>query len=675
MGRQSWPNFPLYDQNGYLWAWYPMWLRDMGTAWQENDRTVQQVQLVVEPIKNWKTFVQFNYQTTQNYSKEYENPYFVAYDANENPFAYNANRSNSTTGFINEWQEKTNLWDFNAYTEYSLKVLEDHNVKVMAGMQSQEAYIFRNDHRKFGIMFRDVPEMSLTSGFNATNSTTPAAPWVNGSEDKYATMGFFGRLNYDYKGKYLFEFNLRYDGTSRFRPGHNWTISPSAAVAWNMMQEDFMKPLEEYLTQLKPRVSYGILSNQNTRNYYPTYQTMELGGANSGWLVNGVSVNTAWGPNRLENPYMSWEKVKSFNVGLDIAALKNRLTSTLEIFTRDNENMLGPAEARPNILGTNVPMENNTSLRDKGFELSLGWRDRIKSLGLTYSARFNVQDSRTLITKFPNPTNTLSWRGSGSNARDNKGQLNSYIQGRYTGEIWGFTTIGMAKTQEEMDAHLATLPNGGQGALNGNGKWLSGDMMYKDLNGDGKITRGNSTDDPGDVSVIGNSTPRYRFGLDLNAAWKGFDIRCFLQGTAKRDYYTNTSYMWGAANGMWWSLALKPHADYFRDDPNHPLGENLNAYYPRPRFGNDANQMVQTAYLQDASYMRIKNLQLGYTIPNSLTSKAYVQSVRLYFSADNLATFTKLNKLFDPETIGNATGSGASYPLSRVLSFGVNVNL
>jgi TonB-linked SusC/RagA family outer membrane protein len=474
-------------------------------------------------------------------------------------------------------------------------------------------------------------------------------------------MGFFGRLNYDYKNKYLLEINARYDGTSRFRSGNRWTMSPSAALAWNIAREDFMSPYEHIISMLKLRVSYGVLSNQNTTNYYPTYSNMNLSTANSGWIFGGVQSNTAYPNNTLENPYLSWETVKTTNFGLDFGFLSNRLTGTVEIFRRDNENMLGPAPTRPAVIGALVPRENNTSLKDQGFEVSLGWQDRLKS-GLSYSFRFNLQDSKTVITEYPNPTGALPDANN-----------STYNKGHQTFEIWGYQTIGIAKTQEEMNAHLATLPNGGQNAIY-SGAWRAGDIMYKDVNGDGKIDRGSQTlDDHGDYTVIGNSTPRYRVGLDMNATWKGFDFRLFFQGTLKRDYWINSYYFWGAdSGGQWWSTGLKPHLDYFRDDPESALGLNTDSYYPRPYFSGTRNKQVQTGYLQDASYIRLKNLQLGYTLPSSLTNKITANRIRIYFSGDNLTTFTNLTKLFDPE--GITASRGASYPLSRVFSFGVNVN-
>jgi hypothetical protein len=199
--------------------------------------------------------------------------------------------------------------------------------------------------------------------------------------------------------------------------------------------------------------------------------------------------------------------------------------------------------------------------------------------------------------------------------------------------------------------------------------------MYADLNGDGQINQGaNTLSDPGDQRKIGNSTPRYTVGLDINLDWKGFDFRAFAQGVLKRDYWQGSYFFWGATDNIWWSTGFKDHADYFRADANHPLGQNLDAYYPRPVFGSAKNQRTQTGYLQDASYLRLKNLQLGYTLPAAITQKARIQRLRIYLSGENVLTRTKVAKMFDPETIDGGSG-GSVYPLSKVYSAGLSITL
>ncbi|KAA6332172.1 TonB-dependent receptor SusC [termite gut metagenome] len=332
-----------------------------------------------------------------------------------------------------------------------------------------------------------------------------------------------------------------------------------------------------------------------------------------------------------------------------------------------------PAPELPNILGINPPKTNNCDLKTTGWELELGWNDRLRN-GFGYGAKFLLSDAKTVIASYPSNTTNSIW---------------SYVSGREIGEIWGYETIGIAKTQAEMDAHLATV--GGQSF---GSEWSAGDIMYKDLDGNPGITEGAGTiEDHGDLKVIGNNTPRFQFGLDFSADYKGFDVRVFFQGVMKRDYmhsqYSNL--FWGAVESEWWSAGLKEHADYFRAEATGLNGEipaNLDSYYPRALFGWSSNgpgknHKAQTRYMQDASYIRLKNLQIGYTLPTVWTRNIGISKTRLFVSGENLWTGTSLSKLFDPETInGGNTDSGAdnairsngnAYPLSQTWSFGLNV--
>ena len=254
--------------------------------------------------------------------------------------------------------------------------------------------------------------------------------------------------------------------------------------------------------------------------------------------------------------------------------------------------MVGEGETLPAVLGASVPKTNNLSLKTYGWELTLAWRDQIKDF--TYGVRVNISDDRTRILDYPN----------------REGYINTYIPGEIVGKIYGLTTIGIAKTQEEMDAHLATT---NQDQIDA-GKWQAGDIMYKDIDGDGVITQGTTNGKLGDLKVIGNSSPRYRMGINLNAAWKGFDISMFWQGVLKRDYYFSPSggqgagekgaVFWGATvGGRWESVFFKEHLDYWRDESS-ALGANPNAYYARPLFFTNKNRLTQTRYLQNAAYMR-----------------------------------------------------------------------
>ncbi len=665
IGRQTWPNLPVYDENGYYHnsngGGPAMSLALGGDRGVQTDKTYQQASLVFEPIKNWITNVEFNYSTNTVDTREVSLPYYN-HDVNGNIVDTNGDSS------LYQDFKKENYMNWNIYSTYMLSINDAHNIKVMAGFQTEEMRQKFFKAKGYGLQVEDLPELDLISNINGAGKDK--VPEVGGYRNEWATVGFFGRANYDYLGRYLAEFNLRYDGASRFRRGNRWQLSPSFSLGWNVAQENFWEDFANVCNQLKLRASYGELGNMNTNEWYPTYRAMTLGQANGNWLQNGLKPNTAY-VGGLISTALTWEKVRTWNIGIDLGFFNNRLTASFDTYVRYTDNMVGPSVELPATLGIASPKTNNCDLKTRGWELTLGWQDQLKS-GFGYGVKFNLADARTYIDSYPgNPTNSI----------------NTYIAGREIGEIWGFETVGIAQTDAEMQEHLAKV--GGQGAL-GN-TWTAGDIMYADLDGKPGITKGAQTlEDHGDLKVIGNNTPRFQFGLDLNANYKGFDVRLFFQGVMKRDYWQGSNMFWGVGQwGMWWSMGLKEHEDYFRSEsiglPGHEIAANTNSYYARPRFDSDQNHETQTRYLQDASYIRLKNFQLGYTLPNALTRKIGINNCRIFVSGENLWTGTKLSKLFDPETIngGNTDTNGSapiksggnSYPLSKTWSVGLSVSL
>jgi TonB-linked SusC/RagA family outer membrane protein len=647
------PANPLYDPNGYLYDVTTDRLSIIAVGGRYNriiDHTSNQFGLMAEPINGLKFHGRFFYRLSDRFARTVKLATY-GHDVSGNP--YMAESEN----FVSEYIERNDFISQDYYLEYN-KTLGMNNLKLMIGMQSEQNLFRKASATRNGLIITENPTINVTTGMNPSGD--PITPSVSGAEEEWATAGYFGRLNYDYMGRYLFEANLRYDGTSRFRANRRWGMFPSLSLGWNVAKESFWEPYISAISLMKIRGSYGVLGNQNTSALYPTYATMSIGMNNGGWLLNGDRPNTAYSPG-LVSSSLTWEKIKAWNIGTDIAAFQNRLSLTFDYFTRYTNDMVGPAPELPNVLGASVPRTNNTDLKTYGFELELSWNERLAN-GFRYGVKFLLSDAQTIIQKYPNHT----------------GNIYSYLEGYKTGNIWGYETVGIAKTQEEMDAHLSRLSNGGQDALGSN--WSAGDIMFRDLNGDKKIDGGTGTiDNPGDLRIIGNDTPRYQFGLDVNAQWKGFDFRAFFQGVMKREYYNGGYNFWGAGPNVWWATAYIPHLDYFRDDPDHPLGLNLDSYYPRPYFNGDywsgsRNKATQTRYLQNAAYIRLKNLTLGYTIPSQIATKLKVDRVRFYFSGENLWTHTKISKLFDPEVLDQGY-TGSVYPLSKVYAIGINVSL
>ena len=622
-------------------------LEDGGRYKEQKDDLYNQMKVTFTPLKDWNIIAEMNIRTSGQWQHtDYKRVY--AHYQNDPSEIYVANGTSPNLDSVREYSYKSTYLNPNVYSNYSFS-LGKNNFAVMLGFQAEREKLRSLTGYRSGMISTNMPILDLTTDIDNTT--------VGGNYDNWATAGFFGRLNYDYNGRYMAEVNLRYDGSSRFRADQRWIWTPSFSLGWNIARENFWENWINVVQTLKLRGSYGELANQNTSSYYPTYQTIKTGTSNGTWLINGAKPNTATVPSLISSA-LTWEKVRTTNIGLDWGALENRFTGSLDYFVRKTLNMVGPGVELPATLGTSVPNTNNCDLKTYGWELELAWRDRVGDF--SYGVKMNISDSQTKILRYANPTGSLS---------------GSYIEGELINNIYGYTTLGIAKTDEEMETHLASLPNGGQSAIGSS--WAAGDIMYADINGDGKISNGDNTIyDMGDKKKIGNSTPRFRTGITFDASYKGFDFQMFWQGVLKRDYDPGEDNMvfWGANTGNWQSTFFTDHLDYFRsEDDTSIFGVNIDGYYPRPLF-NTKNKKTQTRFVQNAAYMRLKNLQLGYTFPKVVINTLRLQNLRIYVSGENLLTITKLSNTMDPETAGIGRKGGTVYPLSRTYSLGLSVN-
>lgn len=645
-GQYLWPVGPLYDPNGHLFNDTVLRFRDGGQMKISNTTQVHQFNAVFEPIKGWRIVGDVNYRYRSYFNHTETIPVSQTCIDGITPGSVWDEHSG-----VAEDVGRNEYVNINAYTDYEKTFADRHYFKVMAGFQAEQYNTRTVYAQKEGLIVPSIPTINTSSGlFNGEQ----VPPNVAGDYNRWRTAGFFGRLNYNYMEKYLLEANLRYDGSSRFRSDSRWGLFPSFSIGYNIAKESYFEPLKPYINTLKLRASYGSLGNQNTSSYYPTYQAMGFANVSGSWLINGQKTNIAWPPSLISKT-LTWEEIRSWNIGLDFSLLNNRLTGSFDYFIRKTLNMIGPADELPVILGTNVPNTNNTDLQTKGFELEIAWRDRVFN-SLNYGIRFVLSDAQAKITRYSNPSRTLD----------------KYYAGMKWGQIWGYESIGIARSDDQMLEHLASLPNGGQSSLGSD--WQAGDIMFKDVNKDGRIDTGaNTVEDHGDLVVIGNTTPRFNYGIDITADWKGLDFRLFLQGVGKRDYFQRSKYFFGSVGGSkWGTMVLKQHLNYYRDDPDHPFGLNTNSYYPRPHLDNGKNYQVQSMYLQNAAYLRVKNLQLGYTLPSRITNKIGITNCRIFVSGENLFTFTKMKDLFDPETIGE-NGEGNVYPLTKTYSMGLSL--
>ena len=516
---------------------------------------------------------------------------------------------------------------FNAFAEYSLALAENsHNLKFMVGYnqekkRTQYYYAGRKD-----LINPDNPAINQATGDMA----------INGNMGQWAVNGTFARINYDYQGRYLLELNGRYDGSSKFKKGYRYQFFPSVSLAWRVSEEKFFEGMKTWWDNLKLRASYGSLGNQVVSGNFPYLATY---GINSkyGALLGGKLPVAITAPG-LVSASFTWETVNQIDLGFDASFLRNRLNVSFDWYRRNTKDMLVDGEALPAVLGADVPRMNAADLKTLGWELSLEWNDRLP-FGLSYHVKGVLSDYQSTITKFNNPT----------------GLINKYYVGRKLNEIWGYVSNGLFQSDEEAAAHA------NQSYLYG-GKWGAGDVRYEDLNGDNKINDGDNTlGKPGDRKVIGNSTPRFAYGITAGCEYKGFDFEMFWQGIGKRDWFPGqgSAAYWGFTNE--WQTPLTTSLDYWTT-------ENRNAFFPKLGWNNGGNRVASTRYLQSASYCRLKSVTLGYTIPKAILDKVGVSRLRVYITGENLFTFTPLIKAFDPETLDNLT-----YPINKKLAVGLNL--
>lgn len=643
---RRWPTNPLRNPDGNFHSASELNQMEQGGRWNEFLETyVLQGRATITPTTNWDINAEMNMRIR---NRNQNSQYLPASTTNPNgdqrllPVVW------ASAGFsgVSEHHRREDFTNLNVYSNYLFDLNESHSFALMGGFSSE-----LNKYRQFGASRDNL----ITPTIPVLDAATENSRATGGNYEHWATAGFFSRLNYSYRDRYLLEVNLRYDGSSRFLDDQRWNMFPSLSVGWDIARENFWGV--ESVNQLKLRASYGELGNQNTSNWYPFYPSVPVNVNSSAWLLGGVRQTVSSAP-PLVSDQLTWERINSTNLGFDMAMFNDKLMVSLDVYERLTKGMVGPAPTLPAALGTDVPRINNADMKSRGFEIEAYWRDQIGKF--QYSIRTVLSDDQQTVTNYPNPNNSI----------------NTWYNGRKVGEIWGYETEGLARTHEEMQSHLGSVDQSRLGS-----DWQGGDIMYRDLNGDGVIDGGsNVLGDTGDRRIIGNSTPRYRYGFDFTGSYQAIDFRVFLQGVGKRDWMPNGPYFWGAiGENQWQAAGFESHLDYWRDENSVMVQAgvadvNPDAYFPRPGFDRGANRYTQTRWLQDASYLRLKNLQIGYNLPQNLMNAMNLTSVRIFVSGENLLTFTKLMDAFDPEDLGlSGWNDGKTYPLSKVYSAGFQI--
>jgi TonB-linked SusC/RagA family outer membrane protein len=602
------------------------YLKDGGrTTFTNNDIWLTQG-VTLSPLKGLKIRSDFSYNIFNRMAEDVQSKVDIV-DAN----LLAANLiSNGFSGddWIRNDVNYNQYYVFNAFAEYKLPLPVSHNLTAMVGFNQELGQNRYSGSQARALITPLVADLNATTGVQQTF----------GAKSHVALRGAFYRLNYNFKERYLIELNGRYDGTSRFPTDSRFGFFPSFSAGWRISNEKFMESLT-WIENLKIRASYGTLGNQLLgNNFYPYIATM--GSGQSPYMFSNAAIPTV-SPSGLVSPSLTWETVVSQNVGADITMFKGRLDASFDIFTRDTKDMLMDV-TYPVILGTAAPKENAADLRTKGWELSLTWRDRIKK-DWNYDLTLALSDWTAEITKFNNPT----------------GALNNYYVGQKLGEIWGFETVGIFQTADD----IAKAPK--QNNIGAN--WRAGDIQYADLNSDGVISLGNNTlANPGDRKIIGNSTPRYTFGINGGISYKNLRLTAFFQGIGKKDHWPTSD------NWTWFFPYNAGHVErYYITDTWRE--DNRDAYFPAAHVStNDKkNVQVQSRYMQSAAYIRLKNITLSYDLPNTLIKKVGLSRTQIFATGMNLWEFTKMRKPLDPESIQSAA---IEYPMQRIVTLGANIS-
>ncbi|SFF84397.1 TonB-dependent receptor [Prevotella sp. KH2C16] len=552
---------------------------------------------------------------------------------------------------LKEIRQSESVSDYDLYATYSKVFNNAHNLNIVLGTNYEIEHYKNVEASSYTLQSEILNDLALATGNKG----------AKGGQHEFALLGYFGRISYDYLGKYLAEVNMRYDGTSRFPSGNRWGFFPSIALGWRVSDEKFFNPIKSVVSNFKLRGSIGSLGNQVTDGYPNAYYPYIRRAAITNTTTIGYIFDNAQAAYiKLDAPVsgsLTWETIVTKNFGMDLGFFDNKLNVNIDIYRRDTKDMLASSLTLPNVYGYNAPLENNGQLKTNGYEIMLNWNDHFNLIGhpFIYSISASLADNKSKLVKYAgNETKTL-----GKN-----------YEGMEWGEIWGYHIEGIYKTDAD------AIARGVDQTFLGGNRYTSnaGDLIFSDIDNSKKIDNGKGTlEDHGDLIKIGNSQPRYHYSFSLNMSWYGFDFSMFWQGIGKQNIYP------GQNNMMFWGPYARAYSSFIPADFAGKVWstDNLDSYFPRA--GTDqarwfAMSRTNDRYLQNLAYCRLKNLTIGYTLPKILTKKINLDQIRFYFSGENLLTTTKLKSDYlDPEQM-TTDSNGRVYPFSKTFSFGVDIS-
>ena len=545
---------------------------------------------------------------------------------------------------------------YNVYLRW-MPTWDKHHLTLTAGYNGEMYRYHSLEAERMDLMTEELSSFNFAKG-EVTD--------LSESIKTVATNGFFARVNYDWAGRYLFEVSVRADASSRFAPGYRWAVTPGGSIGWRMSEEPFWESIHDWWDNAKIRFSAGQLANQMT-GYYDYIQSINADGMfTQAITLDGATVLSYATEDDPNAGTLTWEKMTTYDAGLDLGFLGNRLSLTGDFYIRNTEGMLNTGTALPSVYGATDPKQNSANMTTRGWEFAITWRDKHNVLGKDFSYEIGggVGNYHTYITKYNNPEKLLS----------------TYYEGQELGELWGYEIDGLFQSQEEVDDYLTKVdPINSMvytdivGVLDSKAPGLHpGDVRYVDLNGDGVITSGNNTvDNPGDRRIIGNTLPKFNYNFHISAEWYGVDLSIHFQGVGRRDWYPMTEAT------TFWGPYSRPYQGFMEKNfmSNVWSEDNPDAYFPRYRAYEalgSANSLgpTNTRYMLNVGYLRMKNITIGYTLP---CWKNVFSDFRLYFSAENPWCWSPLQKYcrsIDPEQ-AVVSSQAITYGFARTFTFGL----
>ncbi len=619
--------------------------------------------VTIEPVKDiFKIRGDVSYKFTTRGTERYVAP--TSQSKAPNVITYYVTQADS---YKKEYKYETNHLSANVVGTFTPKLNDNHKLNIVAGWNLEDYRYDVETILRLGMLYPGMTSFELFDGTEVTLSQY---------DRDWSTVGAFSRANYTLLGRYILEASLRYDASSRFPKNQRGGWFPSASAGWRVSEEPWMKGAKGVIDNLKIRGNWGSLGNGGIAPY--TYlETMPIGKSSN--IFDGGYVTTAGMPSIIPDS-LTWETIRTWDIGMDFDMFNNRLSFSGDYYIRLTDNMFCSGPELPAILGAATPKGNYGKLTTKGWELTLSWRDAVRLGGkdLTYSIKGSLWDSRSWVTEFYDTTHNIF----------------GFYEGKELGEIWGFRTDGLFMSNEEA---AAWYPDKYHNLLTSSVPY-AGDIRFLDIDGNKEISAGSGTlEDHGDMDRIGNIMPRYQFGINMDFRWNGIGLSLFFQGVGHRDWYPSegSGFFWGGY-GRAYDYALMDQKDVVILDKSSEnwTVTNPGAYWPRRLYaaanaGNGLGTMnsYNDYFLQNAAYVRLKNLTLDYTFPKKLTEKVNIEQLRVFFSGENLFTFSPIYKhtsMFDPEVIGKgdsdfggqtstSMGDGYSYPMLKTFTFGINL--